>query len=93
MNSIINRSGVVQENLILFKEKSNMVNKDARNIGKVTKSWWAGFWDSHKDVIETRRGERFESSRPNWTKLLFIVQMYNIIYAKIVDARIAISIE
>ena len=80
-NSLIDRSAVVQENLILFKEKSNIVNKDARKLGKVTKSWWAVFGDRNKDVQETKRGERFESSCANWTKLPFIVQMYNIIYA------------
>ena len=57
INSLIYRSVVVQENLISFKEKSNIVNKDARKLGKVTKSWWAGFVDRHKDVLETRRGE------------------------------------
>ena len=81
MNSIINRSAVVQVNLILFKEKSNIANKDARKLGKVTKSWWVGFLDRHKDVLHTRRGERFKSSRVNWKKLSFIVQMYDIIYA------------
>ena len=44
MNSLIDRSAIVLENLISFKEKTNIVNKDARNLGKVTKSWWAGFW-------------------------------------------------
>ena len=39
MNSLIGRRPVVQENLILFKEKSNIVNKDASKLGKVTKSW------------------------------------------------------
>ena len=78
-NSIIDRSALVQENLILFKEKSNIANKDASKIGKVTKSWWVGFLDRHKDVLQTRRGERFESIRVNWTKMLFIVQMYDII--------------
>ena len=68
MNIIIDRSAVVHENLILFKEKSNIVNKDAIKLGKVTKSWWVGFLDRHKDVIHTRRGERFESSRVNWKK-------------------------
>ena len=37
MNSLIDRSAVVQEKLILFKEKSNIVNKDASKLGKVTK--------------------------------------------------------
>ena len=51
MNILIDRRPVVQENLILFKEKSNIVNKDASKLGKVTKSWWVGFWDRHKDVL------------------------------------------
>ena len=55
-NSLIDRRPVVQENLILFKEKSNKVNKDAIKLGKVTKLWWVGFLDRHKDVIKTRRG-------------------------------------
>ena len=93
MNILIDRSAVVQESLILFKEKSNMVNKDASTLGRLTKSWWVGFLDRHKDVLQTRRRERFESSRVNWTKLPFIVQMYDIIYAEMVDARVAVSIE
>ena len=93
MNSLIDRSVVVQENLILFKEKSNIVNKDASKLYEVTKSWWVGFLDRHKDVLHTRRGERFESSRVNSTKLPFIVQMYDIIYSKMVDARVVTSIE
>ena len=93
MNSLIDRSIVVQENLIPFMERSNIVNKDAIKLGKVTKSWWAGFLDRHKDVLETIRGERIESSRANWEKLPFIVQMYDIIYSKMVDARVVTSIE
>ena len=65
MNGLINRSGIVQENLISFKGKSSIVNKDARNLGKVTKSWWAGILDGHKDVLDTKREERFELSRAN----------------------------
>ena len=49
--------------------------------------------DRHKDVLQTRRGERFKSSRVNWTKLPFIVQMYDIIYAEMVYSRVAVSIE
>ena len=93
MNSLIDRIVVVQEKLISFREKSNIVNKYEIKLVKVTKSWWAGFWDRHKDVLETRRGERFESSRVNWTKLSFIVQMYDIVYTEMVDARVALSIE
>ena len=37
MNILIDRIAVVQENLILLKEKSNMANKDASKLGKVTK--------------------------------------------------------
>ena len=73
-NSLIDRSDIV-------KEKSNTVNKDAIKLGKVTKSWWVGFLDHHKDVLQTRRGESFEYSRVSWEKLPFIVQMYDIIYA------------
>ena len=62
MNSLIYRSAVVQENLILFKEKSNIANKDASKLGKVNRLWWVVLWDRHKDVLQTRRGERFESS-------------------------------
>ena len=93
INSLIDRRPVVQENLILFKEKSNIVNKDASKIYEVTKSWWVGFLDRHKDVLQTRRGERFDSCHVSWEKLSFIVQMYDIIYAKMVDARVAVSIE
>ena len=49
--------------------------------------------DCHRNVLETRRGERFKYSRANWTKLPFIVQMYDIIYVDMVDARVAVSIE
>ena len=38
MNRLIDRRPVVQVNLILFKEKPNIVNKDASKLGKVTKS-------------------------------------------------------
>ena len=79
MNILIDRIAVVQENLIPFKEKSNILNKDASKLGKLTKLWWVGLLDRHKDVIQTRRGERFESSRVNWTKIPFIEQMYDII--------------
>ena len=49
--------------------------------------------DRHKDVLQTRRGERFESSRVNWKKLTFIVQMYDIIYTEMVDSRVSVPIE
>ena len=92
-NSLIDRSTVVQENLILFKEKSNISNKDASKLGKVTKSWWVGFWGQHKDILQTIRGERFKFSRMNCTKLPFIVKMYDIKYDEMVDARVTVSIE
>ena len=59
MNSLIDRSPLFQEKVILFKEKSNIANKDAIKLEKVTKSWWVGFLDRHKNVLQNRRGERF----------------------------------
>ena len=47
----------------------------------------------HTYALEIKRGQRFESSRANWMKLAYIQQMYNIIYAKMVDAGVAMFID
>ena len=93
MNGLIDNSVAIQENLISFKVNSNTANKDARNPGEVTKSWWAGILDHHSDVLETKRGQPFESSRTNGTKLPFVVQMHDVTCTKMADDGAAVSMD
>ena len=56
----------------------------------LTHGWWVEFMQRHGDRLVIKRGERFACSRSDWTKLENIVQMYDVIYDEMVDARIAV---
>ena len=62
---------------------------DSGDSSSVGLGWWYGFKKRYVEVLETKRGENFASIRADWTKKSNINQMYVVIYAEMVDARIA----
>jgi len=74
--------------------------QDSRKLGThtfvlrtVTKGWWRGFSRRQAHRIVTKRGEKVACNRVDWTKMQNVRQMYDIIYDKLVEARVAISLD
>jgi len=91
MNTII-AGTKFKEDLRRFQEERKLGDKMFQR-GIVTEGWWSGFKRWYRHRLVTRRGERFACNCADWTKLPNIVQMYNIIYGKLVDAGVAIKLD
>jgi hypothetical protein len=59
---------------------------------KLGYGWWRGFSNRHNDVLVVKRGERFASDRAEWSKEIYIRQMYDVIYDNLVNAGIAVKL-
>ena len=78
-----------------FKEKikewkalryNNLPEKKEMTLGY---GWWRGFNRRYEDVLVVKHGERFASDRAEWSKEIYIRQMYEVIYKNMVNAKIA----
>jgi hypothetical protein len=81
----------VQVELVAF-QKTHKLGKQDFEYGTVTKNWWRGFMERHRHKIVTKR-EKFALNRADWTTLPNIRQMYDVIYDKFVDAKVAVYCE
>ena len=78
----------------MTQEELNCVNRywylklcdDSNNHDTTSLGWWRGFKIRHGDKIVRKKGERFASTRSDWTKLSNILQMYNVVDDELVDA-------
>ena len=84
-NNMIQRTPT-QDALKLFQVKRA---PNSENHGEAGLGWWRGFKDRHQDKIVTKRGEKYASTRADWTKYSNIAQMYDVTEDELVEARIA----
>ena len=85
MNDLITETEM-SESLTHF-QKAHTSNSGS--LGCVGKNWWQGFNKRHTSQIASKKGEKFASSRADWTKLSNIKQMYEYIYNEMIVANIA----
>ena len=65
----------VQEKLKNFKLKHTQVRDDCK-LGEVGYKYWRNFKTRNSDKIVTRKGEKYEMNRSNWTTYHNFAQMY-----------------
>ncbi len=89
MNSLI--VGInIQKNVVNFQMGRNLCSDE---YGRVGKGWWRGFLRRNGHRIVTQQGEKFAVHQTDWTTFDNIKQMYDVIYDKMVDAKIAAKID
>jgi hypothetical protein len=87
VNSLIHNKPL-QERLIIWKESRNLDQSD-ENKGRLGLGYWAGFMKRNGDLLVTKRGEMYATDRAEWSKEVYIKQMYDVIYDEMADAGIA----
>lgn len=90
-NSLI-KGSEIQNSLIEFK-KQHYKNSPLEQCGRIDYGWWIGFMRRFEHRLVTKRGERFEANRSDWSKEVYIKQMYDVIYDNMLEARIAIALD
>ena len=83
INDLIDSTNV-QQDLIEWK-RGNTSNGD----GKVGKGYWYGFLKRHRDKLVSRRGQKYELNRQNWTTYSNFVSMYSHIIHEMLEAGVA----
>ena len=74
----------IQQDLIKWKE-TNTCN----GHGKVGKGYWYGFLKRHRDKLVSRRGQKYELNRQNWTTYSNFANMYCHITHEMLEAGVA----
>jgi hypothetical protein len=94
MNSLI-KDRQLQVDLVDYKKQRRDLGqgKYPERLGEVGRGFWYGFMKRHAHRLVTKRGERFASSRADWSKFHYIKQMYDVIYDEFVDAGVAEVLE
>ena len=70
-------------------QKVRTLSTETERYGLVGKNWWQGFKKRHACSIVSKNGEKFASTRADWTKISNIKQMYEYIYDEMLNANIA----
>jgi hypothetical protein len=81
-----------QQQLIRWKLRCNP-DLPLEAKGRIGYGWFQGFKKRHGSRLVTKRGERFAADRADWSKYMYIKQMYDVIYDNMVEAGIAEEIE
>jgi hypothetical protein len=89
-NSLI-KGSEHQEKLIRWKQIRNP-EQPLSTMGSVGYGWFQGFKRRHGDKLVTKRGERFAVDCADWSKHIYMKQMYDVIYNNMVEAGIAMSL-
>ena len=82
INSLI-KGSKIQDELIRWKN-----NNTPNCIGTVGIGYWSKFMKRHKDKIVSKRGQKYELNRQNWTTYNNFVQIYNHIIEELVNAGV-----
>ena len=83
INSLI-KDTPIQEELVAWKA-TNTPNTS----GVVGKGYWRSFLKRNKNKIVSKRGQKYELNRQNWTTYANFVHMYNNVINEMVEAGVA----
>jgi len=82
----------LQEEFAEYKKKRvhSTVDDDEVEVGN---GWWSHFLARNKTLLASTKCERFAINRADWTRYETFEDMYNAIYAEMVDAGVAEKLE
>ena len=83
INSMITGTDI-QQKLISFKQKYSHGGDGTVGVG-----YWNGFKKRNADKIVSKRGQKYELDRDNWTTYSNFLQMYDQIYEEMEEAGVA----
>ena len=86
VNSIIEGTKV-QDNLKKWKQKNT-----PNSTGTVGQGYWRSFLKRYKNQIVSKRGQKYELNRQNWTTYANFSNMYNHAIDAMVDAGLVIKL-
>ena len=86
VNSIIEGTKV-QDNLKKWKQKNT-----PNSTGTVGQGYWRSFLKRYKNQIVSKRGQKYELNRQNWTTYANFSNMYNHAIDAMVDAGLAVKL-
>jgi hypothetical protein len=89
MNDAI-KGTALEEDFAKFKKKRTHSDDDEVVVGN---GWWSHFLKRHESQLSSKRGERFAVDRSDWTRYETFEDMYNAVYAAMVDAGVAEKLE
>jgi hypothetical protein len=89
-NSVVEKT-VYEDQVKAWKIKHNRDFRDDETF-KLGHSWWHGFSQRNKHLLVVKRGAKFASNRSEWSKYIYISQMYDEIYKNMLSARIAVAL-
>ena len=64
-----------QETLFAWKEKYSHIKKNVKTVGG---GYWQGFMKRNKHLIVSRKGQKYELNRSNWTTYQKILRCTNL---------------
>ena len=88
VNSLL-KGTKLQQDLIEWKEKGNSNNV----TGTVGRGYWRKFMERNKDKIVSKRGQKYELSRQNWTTYTNFVHMYHHCIDEMIKAEVAVKLD
>ena len=84
VNSLISGTKLQQE-LIAWKRRGNTNNEE----GLVGRGYWRKFMKRNRDKIVSKRGQKYELNRQNWTTYSNFVHMYDHCIQEMIEAGVA----
>ena len=81
----------LREKVINWKKK-NYPDLPSDLMMKLGKGWWRGFRKRFRGYLVVKRGEKFASDRSEWSKMIYIKQMFSEIYSIMIEAGIAVRL-
>ena len=79
-----------QETLVAWKEKYSHIRKNVKTVGS---GYWQGFMQRNKHLIVSRKGQKYELNRSNWTTHQNLPQIYESIEEEFIVAGAAVKLD
>jgi len=87
VNSLI-KGTKIQEELVEWKKRNT-----PDNLGALGTGYWQGFLKRNRTKLVSRRGQKYELNRQNWTTFANFRYMYSHTMSEMVDAGVAVKLD
>ena len=74
-------------------EGRKTIPKNPTSFGKFSRSYYYGFLERYKDILEANKGRRFELNRTKWTNYRNFLHMYMDVEMLMVEAKLASKLD
>ena len=67
--------------------------KNPTSLGRISRSYYYGFLDRFKEILDRNKGRRFELNRSKWTNYRNFLHMYLDVEMLMVEAKLATKLD